>query len=486
MDKLLNISALQLAKMIRAKKVSSEDVVQTYIAQAKRVNPFINAIVRDRYELAVLEAKDVDQRLKADPDTTSELLGVPCTIKEQLAVKGMPQTLGLVYMRHYIAEQDATIVSRLKAAGAIPIGVTNIPTLAMHWETDNKLYGRTNNPYDLERIPGGSSGGEAAMISSAGSAFGIGTDIGGSIRIPAFFCGIFGHKSSPGLVPRTGSQPIIPHIRIEDLKSDFKLRNFYGVAGPMTRFAEDLMPILKTISGPDGIDPYTEKMPLGDVGGVNMPALTFYYMDHQDLHPDVKIAQDAAINVLINSGAKVIKIDLDKFEHAFEIMIHSLSRSNNLDDMMLTIAGHRPFDLEVELELAKVGKSEFTDFILLSIKSRLRPQALLLHNYFEMGVSLREELAELLGNNGVLIYPTHPYPAIKHGEAIHLFSRMAFTGIFNILGCPSTAFPMGFSQEGLPVGMQAVAKNGNDHLTIAVAQFMENKGFGWIPPQLAK
>lgn len=473
MNPLLKTSAISLAKKILEKKETAEDVVKTYITQAKKVNPALNAIVKDRYDLALNEAKKVD--LNGD----KPLLGVPCSIKELFAVEGLPQTAGLVYRKYDISKEDATIVSRIKAAGAIPIGVTNVPALALHYESRNKIYGQTNNPYNLAHIPGGSSGGEGAIISAAGSAFGLGSDIGGSIRMPAFFCGIFGHKPSSGLVSTTGHFPYFEDIRA---------RRYLGL-GPMTRYAQDLMPILKVIAGPDGIDDSVEKMKLGDEKKVKISDLTFYYINHKNLHRDVKRAQDNAIHALKSSGATVQEIPLGKFKYAFDIWLSSIVTVIPSSKFRDLLGGGKKIHSLRELFKEMFGKSDYPFYIILNMligsvtdhvgKGRAK-------KFFEMGELFRQEVNELLGKNGVLIYPTHPYPAVKHGRAALYLTRVGFTGIFNILHTPATAIPMGFSEEGLPVGIQAVARKGNDHLTIAVACYLEDQGFGWIPPKLAE
>ncbi len=479
MNPLLKTSAISLAKMIREKKKSAEDVVKTYITQAKKVNPALNAIVKDRYELALKEAKDVDQHLKERLNEEQPLLGVPCSIKELYALTGMPQTGGLVYLKNNISKEDATVVSRIKAAGAIPIGVTNVPALALHYESRNKVYGQTNNPYNLAHIPGGSSGGEGAIISAAGAAFGLGSDIGGSIRMPAFFCGIFGHKPSSGLVPTTGHFPYFEDVRA---------RRYLGL-GPMTRTAKDLMPILKVIVGPDGLDESTEKMKLGDEKKVKIPELTYYYINHKNLHKDVKKAQDNAIRALKDSGATVQEIPLGKFKYSFDIWLSSIVTVIPSRKFREILGGGKAIYPLKELIKEVFGKSDYPFYIILNMliatitdhvgKRRAK-------KFFEMGEVFRNELDKLLGKNGILIYPTHPYPAVKHGRGAFYLTRVGFTGIFNILHTPATAIPMGFSQEGLPVGIQAVARKGNDHLTIAVACFLEDQGFGWIPPKLAE
>jgi len=479
MDEILKTSAIGLAKMIREGQVTSLEVVQAYIDQAKKVNPLINAIVKDRYELALLEAKDVDERIRAGKDLDLPLLGVPCSIKELFAVKGMPQTGGLQIRRHFLPEKDATVVARLRAAGAIPIGVTNVSVLALHYESNNKFYGQTNNPYDLSRIPGGSSGGEGAILATGGAAFGLGTDIGGSIRMPAFFCGIFGHKPGSAIVPNTGEFPVC---------NDIRGKHYEGV-GPLSRYAEDLMPILKIIAGPDGVDPSVEKQTLGNVDDVKMNDLTFYYVNHTNLHEDVKKAQDKTIEALKQTGAPVKEIPLGKFKHSFDVLVASLATVlPNAEILEELEQGGRKINLVKELGKEIFGRSEYPLYlILICLLGEISNTLAKGHTkkYYEIGEVFRQETNDLLGKKGVLIYPTHPYPAVKHGQGIRYLSRAGFTGIFNILHCPATAIPVGFSREGLPVGIQAVARSGSDHLTIAVAKYLEEQGFKWIPPKLS-
>lgn len=297
--------------------------------------------------------------------------------------------------------------------------------------------------------------------------------------MPAFFCGIFGHKPSSGLVPTTGH---FPHF------DDIRARQYIGL-GPMTRKAEDLMPILKIIAGPDGFDDSVETMKLEDEKKVKISELTFYYINHKNLHEDVKNAQDKAIQTLKESGAKIQEIPLGKFKHSFDIWLSSIITafpSHTAKELLGNGKKIHPF---AELFKEVFGKSNFPFYIILNLliasvtdkigKGRAK-------KYYEIGEIFRKEIESLLGNNGVLIYPTHPSPAVKHGRGSLFLTRVGFTGIFNILHTPATAIPMGLSQTGLPVGIQAVARKGNDHLTIAVACYLEDKGFGWTPPKLSE
>ncbi|XP_070787167.1 fatty-acid amide hydrolase 2-A-like, partial [Enoplosus armatus] len=240
---LLLVSATQLAKKIRRKEVSSVEVVQAYIDRIQEVNPLLNAVVKDRFDAALQEAAQVDKLIEEETggeevlEDRLPLLGVPLSVKECYALQGMPYTVGLMSRRGVTATVDAPAVALLKRAGAIPLGVTNTSEMCM-W-SHNHLHGITNNPYDLERIPGGSSGGEGSILGGAGAVIGVGSDIGGSIRMPCFFNGIFGHKTTPGVVSFENQYPPCSGRHKEYISN-----------GPMCRYAEDLLPMLSIMAGP--------------------------------------------------------------------------------------------------------------------------------------------------------------------------------------------------------------------------------------------
>ncbi|HRI66316.1 MAG TPA: amidase, partial [Polyangium sp.] len=211
-DELAATSATGLALLVRRKKVSPVELVDAFIKRIEVENPALNAVVANRFELARDEARAATERVMQtdSPDELPAFWGVPCTIKEGIAVEGMPNSAGVFARRDIRADRDAVVVRRLRDVGAVVLGVTNMAEGGMWLETDNRVYGRTTNPWDHARIPGGSSGGEAAILGAGASPFGIGSDVGGSIRIPAAFCGIFGHKPTGKLVPNTGYWPDVP------------------------------------------------------------------------------------------------------------------------------------------------------------------------------------------------------------------------------------------------------------------------------------
>src|SRR3954451_4645307 len=247
-------SAIDLAGEIREGELTSREVVQAHVTRARWLNPDLKAIAADRFDAALAEADEADARVKRGGDLPP-FLGVPCTIKESFAVEGMPNAAGLVHRAEVRAEEDAPAVARLRASGAIPIGVTNTSEATMWIESSNRLYGRTNNAYDHRRTAGGSSGGEGAAVGAGFAPIGLGTDIGGSIRLPAFFNGVFGHKPSPGVIPCSGHFPA---------PSGNGSSAEMLAAGPLARRAGDLMPFVRAVAGPDPGDPISRDVELRD------------------------------------------------------------------------------------------------------------------------------------------------------------------------------------------------------------------------------
>lgn len=480
MESLLKFSATEIARMIREGEISSVDAVEMHIEQIKKINPTLNAVVKDRFIEARQEAKKADRALKSKTrKNLPPLHGVPCSIKECFALTGMPNTSGLPARIGLIPNQDATAVARVRKAGAIPLGVTNISELCMWMESDNRVYGRTNNPYDPSRIVGGSSGGEGAIIGGGGTPFGIGSDVGGSIRMPAFFNGIFGHKPTGGLVPATGQFPTAENEALR-----------YLTTGPLARRAEDLMPLLKIVAGPDGQDEYCEKMPIGDPAKVKIDKLNVVSVEGNGfvkVSPDLIEAQRKAADALEARGANVRTVEVKKLKQSLEIW-----------SAMLGGAGGTPFGVLLgngeavngPLELMKyaVRQSDHTfPAILLAMLeklSKLTPGRNA--KMIAMGKELKEELVDLIGPSGVMLYPSYATVAPVHHKPMFPPFNWVYTAILNVMEVPVTQTPLGLNAEGLPLGVQVVGVHGNDHITIAAAQALEEDLGGWVPPWEAK
>src|SRR6202012_3460207 len=260
-------SPSELANAIRSKQLSSKSIVEAHLERIAKVNPKLNAVVQLAADSARKEADEADAAL-ARGEIKGPLHGVPVTIKDTLETTGVICTGGTKGRANYVPKADATAVARLRAAGAIILGKTNVPELAGAIETDNLVYGRTNNPYDLARTPGGSSGGEAAIVSACGSPLGLGTDAGGSIRIPAHFCGLAAIKPTSGRVPRTGQFPLPMGARAP----------VYHVS-LIARRVEDLALALPFISGPDFRDSSIVGMPLLDPKTVTLSGLKLAFFE---------------------------------------------------------------------------------------------------------------------------------------------------------------------------------------------------------------
>jgi fatty acid amide hydrolase 2 len=474
MTDLLQLSGIELGRRIREGDVSSTEVVERHIEQIARVNPRINAVVGERFEQARLEAKQADERIQAqDTEELPPLLGVPCTIKESIALSGMPNSSGMVSRARLTVSEDATVVARLRSAGAIPLGVTNVSELTVWAATFNRVYGRTTNAYDPNRIAGGSSGGEGAIVGAGASPFGIGTDVGGSIRAPAFCNGVFGHKPSGGLVPGTGQYPQYQGRMLR-----------FNTTGPLTRRAEDLMPLLRIIAGPDGRDEGCLPYELGDPGCVDLSALRVLVIEDDGRRPrverELRYAQQRAAYALARRGASVDLVSVPDLKHSLLIWaaLFDAAGGTSLDEALGD--GERT-RLGREIARCALRRSPHTYpplFILLveRLSHRLRRW---LRRYAERGTRLLAQLDDLLGEDGVILYPSGRSVAPRHGPTAP--ANFRFFGIFNVLELPVTQVPLGLSTEGLPLGVQVVAGRGRDHLTIAAALELERALGGWVP-----
>ena len=477
-NSLLTLSGSALARKIREGELSSFDAVHAHIDRAREVHPVLNAIVCNRFDEALQEAKSADDRLRAGDTPLPPFFGVPCSIKEAFALTGMPNTGGLVARAGIPATRDATAVSRLRAAGAIPIGVTNISELCMWMESDNRVYGRTNNPYDPKRTVGGSSGGEGALIGAGASPFGLGSDVGGSIRMPAFFNGIFGHKPTGALVPNTGQFPVATGAGLR-----------YLTTGPMCRKAEDLMPLLRVLVGPDGLDTECRPFPLGDPASVDLSGLDVMIVETNGavgVSRDLREAQRNAANALQNRGACIRTERIEALRHSFEIWGGMLADAGG-ESFASRMGNGQPFSATSELLRWASGRSDHTlPAIALAFAEKfpaLAPERS--RRFVRMGHALRRELVDRIGD-GIMLYPSYARPAPLHYTPMLKPFEWVYTAIINTMELPATQVPLGLNSKGLPLGVQVVGRPGNDHVTIAVALELERAMGGWVPPASAR
>jgi len=469
----LLMSATAMARALREGRVTSRALVEAHIARIEAVNPRINAVVQQRYADARAEADAADTRLRVTRAKARlpPLLGVPCTLKENFAFAGFPQVSGLVARRDTRATADAPTVARLRAAGAIPLGFTNTPELCMWMETNNRVYGRTRNPYNPARVVGGSSGGEGAIIGAGGSPFGLGADVGGSIRFPAFFNGVFGHKPTPGIVPNSGQLPE-PQGRM----------NYNCVTGPIARRAEDLWPLLQILAGPDGRDPVCQEGALqGDPAQVRLEDLHVLAVPGFSVHMDRELsaAQRRAAEWLGTQTRGLRWREPGLLRHAFPIWA-ALMHEAGAEPFARQLGQGRRINVARELLKWPLGRSRHTlpALGLCVMEALPLPKA----RFLQHGATLRAELLEALGEDGVLLFPPYTRPAPRHNLPLLTVTDPGYCGIFNVLGFPVTQVPLGLSREGLPLGVQVVGAPGRDATTIAVAMALEKQFGGWVPP----
>ncbi|XP_035919041.1 fatty-acid amide hydrolase 2-B-like isoform X1 [Anopheles stephensi] len=476
---LLLLSATVLADRIRKGEVRSEDVVRAYVHRCQQVNPLLNAIVEDRFEAALEEAREIDRLLaKGALGTVEELartkplLGLPVSIKESLAVEGMSNTAGRLLAEKKVALSDAPVVRQIKRAGAIVLLVSNTPELCLCWETYNQCTGLTRNPYNLQRTAGGSSGGEAALISSAGSLMGVTTDIAGSSRLPAMFTGVFGHKPSPYVVSPYGHHP----------SCDDENWGSFFTPGAMTRYAEDLPLLLEAMRDPDGAPVTLDKpVPLG--------AVKCYYMENdgpsgltRPIDPDIVHAiRDVAAHL------NAQRVNLKRLRWTLDISVCKMLRMKNVETIYSPQANGKP-DTTIKRELFRyllgMSKSDLPSVM-------IGPMQHIVNNYIPQSrldfldsqtEKLRKDFIDLLGTDGVFIYPGFPNTAHRHYRIFHKLVDTTYMMVFNTVGLPAASCMVGFDREKLPIGVQIVAAPGQDHLIFAVAKELERRFGGWVPP----
>ena len=435
-----------------------------YLQRIEEVNPKLNAVVQLTADAARAEAREADAAL-AHGEIKGPLHGVPMTIKDNIETAGVICTGGTKGRASFVPTQDAAIVARMRAAGAIMLGKTNLPELGLAFESDNLVYGRTNNPYDLSRTPGGSSGGEAAIIATGGSPLGLGNDMGGSIRLPAHFCGIAGIKPTTGRVPRTGHFPWPTGVL-----------DMLWQPGPMARFVEDLILTLPIIAGVDWRDPTVVPMPLGDPKTVDLKSLRIaFHTDNGILSPTpetVEVVKKTA-KVLSDADMTVEEDRPEGIEQSFEIFSGLLAADGGAGiEMLLQMVGTTEMHpwLQGLLELGRANAMTTPEFDVLMLNWAM----------------FRSSMLSFLEKYDVIICPVCAYPALSHGvtfdeDKIPAFS---YTITYNLTGWPGVVVRGGTSPEGLPIGVQVVARPWREDVALAVAQHIETVLGGWQRPPL--
>lgn len=474
--------AAALRERLAAREISAAELLSDTLARIERLNPAINAVVALDADAARSAAAESDRRFAAGEARPLE--GLPITIKDAFEVAGLVSTSGAKPYAGRIPEADAAAVARLRAAGAVILAKSNVPAFTGDFQSFNGLYGQTNNPYDLERSPGGSSGGAAAAVATGMSAFELGSDFGGSIRWPAHACGLFGHKPTWGLVSTRGHVPPPPGITIE---SDF------SVAGPMTRSARDLGMVLDVIAGPpalDGVRPRIDPPRLREPRGLRVAL----WADDPVAPVDVSVreAVERAARLLADAGAHVSETARPAFDFADEFEIFGLFNH------AIVSAGLKPEMRDRLAAMARDFAPEDRSHRALQARGA-RLDAATYRDLQERRAAIRRHWTAFFADVDVVLCPPAPVAAIPHdhrpnfhertltvnGAERPYFDFLIWSSLATLPGLPASVAPVMRTPGGLPVGVQIIAAEGADRLAIAVAGMLEEMGCRFAPPALA-
>jgi amidase len=475
MEDMIFWSATRLAAAIRAREVSALEVVDAHLERIAAVNPALNAVVQLAAERARAEARWADACL-ARGELLGPLHGVPFTVKDSLCTEGIITTAGTPGRAGFVPARDATVVARLRAAGGILLGKTNCTELCGSGETDNLVYGRTNNPYDLSRSPGGSSGGEAAIIAAGGSPLGLASDFGGSIRGPAHLCGIAGLNPTFGRVPRTGHVP--PYGGAYDTAR----------IGPMARCVEDLALVLPIMVGPDGIDPTVAPVPVGDPNAVTLRGLRVAFHTDNGIFPatqeTAETVRDAA-HALADAGLSVSEDCPPGLSDLMEVgaVLGEIGRKAEQAGVYAEFAKPIELDSDSLNQCATRWVARSRDM------QRLDPMmASELLAWTRKWDACRRTLLGFLTRYDVILCPVDPYPALPHGVTTRPdfppCGVTAYTKPYSMAGWPSVVVGAGTSPARLPIGVQVAAGPWREDIALTVAQEIERELSGWRPPTL--
>ncbi|WP_328662603.1 amidase [Nocardia salmonicida] len=466
-------SAIGLAASIRAREVTVRAVIDAHIAVLERFAPATNAVVVDCYDTARQQADAADAHLATGPASLPPLFGVPITVKESLAVAGLPNTAGVVARKHLRPAANATVVQRVLDAGAIVLGLTNTSEGCMWIESTNRVYGRTNNVHDQARTAGGSSGGEGAAVGSGGSPLGLATDTLGSIRIPAFCNGVFGHRPSTGLLPTTGAWP--PPFGVAALCSN----------GVIARRAADLMPLLQIMAGPDGTDPLIQQVTLGDPATTSLRGARVVLLDKTfapGVGREVLAARDRAAAALADVGAEITRVPMPALRMIG--LFASIVLAEETGISFAEIMSNEGADILALGQLTAAGGDHALATRLLALGELIaaRLPGPMARRITAAAHNAAAEITETIGD-GLLLHPTLTTVAPRHGRTTGRLWRTNTVAPFSLAGLPVTQVPLGRGSGGLPLGVQVVAGPNRDHLSIAAALTLEKAFGGWVRPR---
>jgi fatty acid amide hydrolase len=503
-EALTQLSAIDLAARIARGEISAEAAVEAHIARIEQVNPALNAVVVKRYDAARAQARAADER-RARGEPLPRLHGVPITVKESLDLAGTPSTFGIQALAQIPAAEDGLYVARMRQAGAIVLGKTNVAQALLYIESDNPVYGRTNNPWNLARTSGGSSGGEGAIIAAGGSPLGIATDIGGSVRVPATFNGIVSLKPTKGRMADPGRYSI-----------PLGERAIVSQIGALARTTDDVALAIETLNG--GRSPATEPpLPLGDVAAVDVAKLRVaYYTDDGTLSvaPAVRRAVIEAAGMLAGRGAQVLEWRPPNVLHAVDIFYGLLSSDGGATLSGVLRGGQKDPRIAQLLTLASAPTP-----MLASVRGLLRTTGQkrtleVVRNFgqrrtadywrlVEAQMAYQQRFMTALehddgGPFDVIICPACAVPAFSHGASKDLLTAGGYEVLYNLLGYPAGVVPVTCvhpdeessrkrsgdrveraaraaeqGSAGLPVGVQVVARPWREHVALAAMRAIE-------------
>ena len=418
-------------------------------------------------EAAKATARQIDASMERG-EAIGALLGVPVSIKSCIDVAGWPCPAGSLLRKDYVASSDAPLVARLRAAGAVLLGNTNTPEFLMAYETDNRLQGKTSNPWSLDHSAGGSSGGESAAIASRCSAGGVGSDGGGSIRVPAHFCGICGLKPTPGRVPSTGHFP-----------GGGGAFSWIGVVGPMARSVSDLRLLFAAMAGADPGDPLSTPMPVSEVSRDKLRTTRIGILESETLGNATQETRQAVVRaakLLETAGFTVEPVHLTGLDRALDLWWYFFGAAI-AHLLAQTVAGKKTLispQLREYLAVAANDSVLTVDRFMQSCAAR---------------DALRESLIRQMSATPILLSPVSSQPAFGHGAGNYqpgsgYLDTMRHSQWLNLAGFPGASIPMAFSPDGLPIGVQIIGRPYEDELVLAVAAALESARGPWKNPQI--
>jgi amidase len=475
-------SARELAAALASRKVSSAELVDLAIARIEARDGKLNAVVVrdfDRAKAAAIQADRALARRERRP-----LLGVPITVKEAFNVAGLATTWGIPAGKGFQPREDALAVQRLKAAGAIVLGKTNVPLVLGDFQSYNDIYGTTNNPWDVTRTPGGSSGGAAVSLAAGFVSLELGSDIGGSLRNPPHFCGVFGHKPTHGLLPSRGHTP--PGV-VQALPYEVDL----NVIGPMARTAADLALALDILAGPDGPQAKGYRLALPPSRQRELKKFRVLVIDEHPLLPtsrDVREALDRIVEKIGKAGAKIVRSSP---------LVPDLASQGRIYARLLSSVFGTDIPESAYARLQDVARSfPSTDTSLQS--ERIRGVVLSHRDWMKadrMRAGLAQRWRELFCEFDVVLCPVMPTTAFPHDHSemstrritiddkdVSYLDQTMWAGVATATGLPATAMPIGVSEGGLPIGMQIVGPYLEDRTPLTFAALTEREFGGFRPP----